>query len=62
MYKNSSEYFSANSCNKFAIIPLISNYKGINHKKNSSMSSNFITKKMKEINFKYLKVLKQKIG
>ena len=45
IYKNSSEYFSANSCNTFASIPLISNYKSINHKKNTSMSSNFITKK-----------------
>ena len=45
IYKNSSEYFSTNSCNTFASIPLISNFKSINHKKNTSMSSNFITKK-----------------
>ena len=45
IYKNSSEYFSPNSCNTFASIPLITNYKSINHKKNTSMSSNFITKK-----------------
>ena len=45
IYKNSSEYFSVNNCNTFANIPLITNYKTINHKKNISMSSNFISKK-----------------
>jgi hypothetical protein len=45
IYNNSSEYFNANSSNTFVSIPLISNYKSINHKKNTSMSSNFITKK-----------------
>ena len=45
IYKNSSEYFSANNCNTFASIPLISNYKTINHKKNTSMSSNYISNK-----------------
>ena len=45
IYKNSSEYFSVNNCNPFASIPLISNCKTINHKKNTSMSSNYISKK-----------------
>lgn len=45
IYKNSSEYFSPSNCNTFASIPLISNYKAINHKKNTSLSSNFISKK-----------------
>ena len=58
IYKNSSEYFTVNNCNTFASIPLISNYKTINHKKNTSMSSNFIIKKNDRNKFSELESIK----
>ena len=58
IYKNSSEYFSLNNCNTFASIPLISTYKTINHKKNTSMSSNFISKKTDRNKYSELESIK----
>ena len=58
IYKNSSEYFTVNNCNTFASIPLISNYKTINHKKNTSMSSNFVIKKNDRNKFSELESIK----